>query len=82
VPLVKQEIHKGEPGYYDKNENRYKYCNDFHDEGFRCTRARNHAGPHAAHIVMGVRNTAHIDPEGNLTVSPNNTENVQIATWG
>jgi hypothetical protein len=79
MAINKEQIHPGQPGYYEKNENRYRYCNDFHDEGYRCTRTIKHKPPHAAHIVMGVEGT--VDAEGNVKPGAKNTENVQIATW-
>ena len=81
MPLERKEILPGQPGYYQKNENRYKYCNDMNDEEgmFRCTREIKHKGPHAAHIIKGVEGTT--DNEGNVIPGMKNTVNVQLATW-
>jgi hypothetical protein len=84
----RQETRPDMPGYFPKNQNRYRYCNDFHDEGFRCTRPQGHKGPHAAHTTMGVEGTTEtIRNEANevveIRVKPGmkNTQDVQIATW-
>jgi hypothetical protein len=86
--LKREEIHPGQPGYYDKNLHRYRYCNEFHPEGLRCTRTVNHAGPHAAHMQLGIAGTTEevLDDKGNIIdvrvkQGMRNTEDVQIATW-
>jgi hypothetical protein len=86
--LRRQEIRPDMPGYYKKNENRYRYCGNFHDEGFRCTREMGHKGDHAAHVPMGVPDSTEEikDAEGNIIdvrTKPGmqNTINMQIATW-
>jgi hypothetical protein len=86
--LERKEIHEGQPGYYPKNQIRYRVCSSFHDEGLRCTRVMNHAGPHAAHIVMGIKDSTEEirNEKGELVdirvkTGMRNTEDVQIATW-
>jgi hypothetical protein len=79
--LKRNEVVEGQPGFFEKNENRYRYCNDMNDEDgiFRCTREIKHKGAHAAHIVRGIKGT--IDADGNIIPGMKNTEVVQLATW-
>jgi hypothetical protein len=80
MSLNRKEIRPGDVGYFPKNQNRYRYCNAFHDEGLRCTRHIHHKGPHAAHYTLGIPDT--IDPEtGNIREGTINSIDVQIATW-
>jgi len=89
MALDRKEIHDGQPGYYPKNQIRYRFCNNFHDEGLRCTRQMNHKGPHAAHVVMGIKDSTEEVKDPNtgevidIRIKPGmkNTEDVQIATW-
>jgi hypothetical protein len=88
MSLKQQRIEPGQPGYFEKNENRYRYCNEFHQEGFRCTRKQGHRPPHAAHTVMGVEGSTEnvFNDKGELIEvrvkeGAKNTMNVQIATW-
>jgi hypothetical protein len=86
--LERKEIHEGQPGYYKKNIIRYRFCSSFHDEGLRCTRQMGHQGAHAAHVVMGIKDsTEEIKNEQGEVIDVRvktgmkNTEDVQIATW-
>lgn len=86
--LRRQDTRPDMPGYYKKNENRYRYCGEYHEEGFRCTRERGHKTPHAAHVPMGVPDTTEEvkDADGNVIgvqvkAGMQNTINMQIATW-
>jgi hypothetical protein len=88
MALKKEQIRPGMPGYFEKNMNRYRYCNNYHLEGYRCTRVINHHGPHAAHVEMGIagtteeiRNEAGEVIEIRVKPGMHNTENLQIATW-
>jgi hypothetical protein len=82
MPLNKTELLPGMPGYWEKNNNRYRFCNNFHDEGFRCTRPMNHAGPHAAHTTRGGATKINKNEQGEITtIDTEKDVNVQIATW-
>jgi len=94
MALERKTVRPTEPGYFPKNQVRYRYCNDFHDEGLRCTRQMGHKWDgqrekHAAHVTMGVENSTEEVRDKDtgelieIRVKPGmkNTEDVQIATW-